>query len=547
MKRRTFLYATTATVSGFMIGCSASSIAVRNRFDMIIKNGAVIDGSGKAEMMADVGIRDGIITAIGKIDSTSADRIIDATGHKVVPGFVDIHTHTDSAILRLPTADSKLRQGVTTEVGGQDGDSRSPRKTSWEDDDSVYADFDSFFSSLQKKGSAQNFTSMVGLGTIREMVVGEDDRPATPEEMEAMKREVTKAIEQGCCGVSTGLEYTPGSFASTEELWEMMKAAPEPFRLYASHMRNEDNRLLEALDEAIRICRNSGARLQVSHLKAQNRSNWPKQEITLRMMEAALAEGIETHCDRYPYIAFQTGMSNLFPLWSRDGGTEPFVTRLKDPAVVARIKPETVRKVDGLGSWESVLITSMRTDGTEKFIGRTVLNIAAELNVDPFEWVVEMMIRENGSIGIVGFGMDEAGTEMVLGWKNTIVASDGGAYAPGARSNPHPRTYGTFPRAIAHYQKERNVCSLPEMICKMTSMPAEKIGIKDRGMIATGKAADIVIFDYAAIKDNATFVNPHQFPTGIPYVIVNGIAAVDNNVITGKLPGKVLRSGSFAA
>jgi N-acyl-D-amino-acid deacylase len=546
MKRRTFLYATGTGISGLAIGCGSSlSISARNQFDLIIKNGTVIDGTGSAGFASDIGIRDGAIRAIGSLGSASADRTIDAAGHLVVPGFVDIHSHTDGSILRLPTADSKLRQGVTTEVGGQDGDSVAPRKKKADGDEQIYSDIDGFFHHLQKKGSAQNQATMVGLGTIREVVVGEDNRPATPVEMDAMKIEVRKAIEQGCCGVSTGLEYTPGSFASTEELWEMMKAAPEPFRLYASHMRNEDNKLLEALEEAIRICRNSGARLQVSHLKAQNKTNWHKQEITIQMMEAAIAEGIETHCDRYPYVAFQTGMANLFPLWSRDGGTEKFIARLKDPVTLEKIKPETIRKVEGLSSWDAVMITSTRSDESKHFVGRTVLSITNELTVDPFEFVVDLMIKESGSIGIVGFGMDEAGTETVLRWKNSIVASDGGAYSPASRSNPHPRTYGTFPRAIAYYQKERNVCSLPEMIRKMTSMPAAKIGLKDRGIIAEGKAADIVIFDYNTIKDNATFLNPHQFPTGMPYVIVNGVAAVDNNVITGKLPGKVLRSGSF--
>jgi N-acyl-D-amino-acid deacylase len=548
MKRRTFLYATGTGVSGLAIGCGSSlSISARNQFDLIIKNGTVIDGTGSAGFLSDIGVRDGAIRAMGTLGSASADRTIDAAGHMVVPGFVDIHSHTDGSILRLPSADSKLRQGVTTEVGGQDGDSVAPRKKKADGEEQLYTDIDGFFNHLQKKGSAQNQATMVGLGTIREVVVGEDNRPATPEEMEAMKVEVRKAIEQGCCGVSTGLEYTPGSFASTEELWEMMKAAPEPFRLYASHMRNEDNTLLEALEEAIRICRNSGARLQVSHLKAQNQGNWHKQEITISMMEAALTEGIETHCDRYPYVAFQTGMANLFPLWSRDGGTEKFIARLKDPVTLEKIKPETIRKVNGLSSWDAVMITSTRSEESKRFVGRTVLSITNELTVDPFEFVVDLMIKEDASIGIVGFGMDEAGTETVLRWKNSIIASDGGAYSPASRSNPHPRTYGTFPRAIAYYQRERNVCSLPEMIRKMTSMPAAKIGLKDRGIIAEGMAADIVIFDYNTIKDNATFLNPHQFPTGMPYVIVNGVAAVDNNVITGKLPGKVLRSGSFNA
>ncbi len=545
--RRKFIQTSASIGAGALLaGCtSVSSISHRPQFDLLIKGGRVIDGTGVAETFADVGIKDGKIIALGNIDSIDAQRIVDAKGMHVVPGFVDIHTHTDSSILRLPTADSKLRQGVTTEVGGADGDSRAPRKKIDEGDELLYSDVDSFFNHLQQKGSAQNFASMVGLGTIREAVVGMDDRSATPEEMEAMKREVKKAIEQGCCGVSTGLEYTPGSFASTEELWEVTKAAPEPFRLYASHIRNEDTRVLEAIDEAIRIARHSGARLQISHLKSSYKINWYKNEIALSMLERAIDEGIEVHADRYPYIAYQTGLANLFPLWSRNGGTEQFMMRLNDRSIVEKIKPDTLRKINGLGSWDSVMITSTKLDEHQSYIGKTIQQITVLLNVDPFEFAVELMIKENGSVGIVGFGMDEEGTELVLRWKNTIVASDGGAYSPASKSNPHPRTYGTFPRAISYYQKERNVCSLPEMIRKMTSMPAQKIGLKDRGVIAQGKAADIVIFDYTTIKDNATFLNPHQFPTGIPYVIVNGEFAVDNNAITGKLSGKVLRSGGF--
>jgi N-acyl-D-amino-acid deacylase len=548
VSRRHFLQTSASIGAGALIaGCvpGAPSITHRPQFDLLIKGGRIIDGTGTAESLADIGIRDGRIVALGPIDSADAMRIIDAKGMHVVPGFVDIHTHTDSSILSLPTADSKLRQGVTTEVGGADGDSRAPRRTRADGDEQLYTDFDGFFNHLEKKGAAQNFASMVGLGTVREVIVGEDDRPATPEEMNAMKQVVRTAIEQGCCGVSTGLEYTPGSFASTEELWELTKAAPEPFRLYASHMRNEDNRVLEAIEEAIRIGRNAGARLQISHLKSSYKVNWYKNEITLKMLDDAIAEGIEVHADRYPYIAYQTGLANLFPLWSRDGGTDQFMKRLKDRAIVDRIRPETLKKINGLGSWESIMITSVKLDAHKTYVGKTIQQIAGQLSVDPFEFSVDFMIKENGSVGMVGFGMDEAGTELVLKWKNTIVASDGGAYSPASKSNPHPRTYGTFPRAISYYQKERQICSLPEMIRKMTSMPAQKIGLKDRGIIATGKAADIVIFDYNTIKDNATFLDPHQFPTGMPYVIVNGVAAVDKNEITGKLPGKVLRSGSF--
>lgn len=550
LDRRRFLKTSAALSAGALItGCvpGASSITVRPRFDLLIKGGTVVDGTGAESFIADLGVRDGRIIALGAIDSTDAARIIDAKGLHVVPGFVDIHTHTDSAILRLPTADSKLRQGVTTEIGGADGESRAPRKTKDDGDEQLYSDVAGFLSHVEKKGSAQNFAMMVGLGTIRDVVVGDDDRPATADEMERMRREVRKAIEQGCVGVSTGLEYTPGSFASTEELWELTKAAPEPYRLYASHMRNEDNRVLEAIDEAVRIARHSGARLQISHLKASYKINWYKNQIALDMLESAIAEGIEVHADRYPYIAYQTGVANLFPLWSRDGGTEQFMARLKDKVTLDRIRPETLKKINGLGSWDSVMIASAGKEGNKAFIGRTIGEITRQLNVDPFEFTVQFLIQENGSIGMVGFGMNEEGTETILKWKNTIVASDGGAYSPASSSNPHPRTYGTFPRAISYYQKERKLCSLPEMIRKMTSMPAQKVGLKDRGVLAEGKAADIVLFNYDTINDAATFLKPHQFPVGMPYVIVNGVCAVDNEVITGKLAGKVLRSGGVFA
>ncbi len=554
--RRTFIQTSASLgVGAVLSGCSSGLFAShRPQFDILIKGGSIIDGTGREEFLGDVGIRDGVIRAIGKIESTDAERIIQAANLKIAPGFIDIHTHTDDSILKLPTADSKLRQGVTTEIGGQDGESLAPmsekayQKCVQENGntDCPYRSFDEVFSAIQKNGSAQNVVSMVGLGSIREKIVGMDNRSATLEEMDLMKREVQKAIEQGCLGASTGLEYTPGSFASTEELWEVMKAIPEPYRLYATHMRNEDNRVLEAIDEAIKICRHSGARLQVSHLKASYKINWYKNEIALEMLEEAIDEGIEVHADRYPYIAYQTRLANLFPLWSRDGGTEQFMTRLKDKSIVEKIRPETLKKINGLGSWDSIMITSTRSEETKSYLGKTIQQIAAQLNIDPFEFSVDIMLKENGSIGMVGFGMDEEGTELILRWKNTMIASDGGAYSPASKSNPHPRTYGTFPRAIAHYQKERKLCSLPEMIRKMTSLPAQKLGLKDRGTIAEGKAADIVLFDYDTIKDNATYLNPHQFPTGIPYVIVNGVAAVNENVITGKLPGKILKSNSVS-
>ena len=552
--RRSFLTTLAgAGASAVFAGCASSPLSLRPSLDLVIRNGLVIDGTGSSERRLDIGIRDGSIAVLGDLSAASATRTIDARGLKVVPGFIDIHSHTDLDLLKDPYAPSKVRQGVTTEVAGQDGESVAPLGgTGMQESlnhfrkvygfECPYRTMDEFLTLLSSRGTAQNIISFVGLGTLRAVYVGFDDRPATADEITAMQNAARTAIEQGCMGASTGLEYTPGSFATEAELAALMRAVPESRRLYATHMRNEDARVLDALTEAIAITRASGARLQVSHLKAQNKVNWPKQEIALRMLDDALASGLDVHADRYPYIAFNTGLTNLFPLWSRDGGTERFIERLKDPALATLLRKDVQRKVDGLGSWDSVLISSVRMDENKKYQGKTIQQIVTENAADPYEFVVALQVQEKASVGMVGFGMDEAGTEMVLAWKNTMVASDAGPHSPGDGSWPHPRSYGTFPRAIAHYQRERKITTLPDMIRKMTSLPAAVLGLGDRGIIAQGKAADIVLFDHATIADRSLFTDPHRFPDGIPYVIVNGTVVVDNGVQTDARPGNVLRS-----
>jgi N-acyl-D-amino-acid deacylase len=553
--RRDFLR-TSAVVglSSSLVGCSSlTHIFVRPPFDVLIRNGSLLDGTGAEEKKADIGIRDGLIKAIGQLSSADADHVIDATGLTVAPGFIDIHSHVDIELFKAPKAESKVRQGVTTEVTGCDGESVAPLGGPELDRtladfkkefgfDCPYRDMAGFFDVLQQRGCAQNLISFVGLGTLRGKIVGLDNRPATSEEMTAMKRELLSAIEQGCWGTSTGLEYTPGSFASTQELWELVKAAPEPYRIYASHLRNEDNTLLEAIEEAVTIARNSGASLQVSHLKAGYKINWHKQHAALEILEKAMTSGMNVHADRYTYIAYQTGLALLFPLWARDGGNEQFSKRLKDSSQLAAMRIDVDKKVTGLGSWDSVMISSVKNDSNKVYLGKTIQQIARENNVDPFEFCVALLLQEETNVGMVGFAMDEAGTEMILAWKNTMVASDAASYHPGIKTSPHPRAYGTFPRAIAHYQRTRKITTLPEMIRKMTSLPAEKLGLKDRGIIAEGKCADLVLFDYENIQDRATFLDPHQFPAGIPYVIINGVPVVENSIQNDELPGRVLRS-----
>ena len=555
LSRRRFLGLLAGTGAiAVLPGCVSSQFSARPSLDLLIVNGTLLDGTGAEGRRVDVGVRDGRIVALGRLQDATSVKRIDASGLMIAPGFIDIHSHTDMSLLKDPYAPSKVRQGVTTEVSGQDGDSPAPIGG----DDMVrllksfsenygfecpYRDMKGYFGLLESRGTAQNIMSMVGLGTLRAVAVGFENRPATPDELSAMRSAALLAIEQGCWGASTGLEYTPGSFATADELAQVVRYIPVSHRLYATHMRNEDNRLLEAIEEAIAIARNSGARLQVSHLKAQNKGNWPKQEKALRLLEDAIGTGLEVHADRYPYVAFNTGLENLFPLWSREGGTQKFLERLKDQSLRERLQAEVRRKVEGLGSWDAVLISSVKQEESKKYQGKTLQQIATEESADPYEISSALLQRENGDVGMVGFGMDEPGTEMVLAWKNTMVASDAGPHAPGDGSWPHPRSYGTFPRAIAHYQRERKITTLPDMIRKMTSLPAEKLGLKERGTVRQGNAADLVIFDYDKIEDRSTFTDPHHYPDGIPFVFVNGVAVVENGAQLSVKPGKVLLAG----
>lgn len=537
---------------------SAGGIFIRSRrFDILIIGGHIIDGLGNKEFFADVGIKDGKIVKIGKLNIEDADCVINARGLKVVPGFIDIHSHTDSDLILNPKAESKIRQGVTTEVTGQDGFSWGPLggsdldrtlKNFKEEFGEVltWRTFGEFLDNFSTRKFSLNLSSMLGLGTIRELVVGYDDRPATEYEMNLMRKEVLKAINNGAVGISTGLEYTPGSFASTEELIELCKAAPSSARLYSTHMRNEDNTVLEAVDEAIKIAKESSSRLLISHLKVSGKSNWYKAEAVLEKIDKAIGEGLEVHADRYTYVAYHTGLDALFPLWAREGGTQKFFERLHDRDQLKKMREHSERKVSNLdGDWDGVLISSVGKEDAGEYQGKTIKRIADESGRDYFDAAVKVILDSDNRTMMMGFGMEENSTEKILAHPKVMIASDAGSHAPYSPMNKsiaHPRAYGTFPRAIAKYVRERNICSLEEMIMKMTSMPADKLGFNDRGRILEGKTADIVIFNYNKIQDKATFTEPHQYPEGIPYVIVNGEVVINNGTHTNAMPGKVIKS-----
>jgi N-acyl-D-amino-acid deacylase len=558
INRREFIYSSSITgASIFVMSNPVYSYFSRPKgFDILIKGGTILNGSGQSGFIADLGIKDGIISAIGNLNESEAAHIINANGLHVAPGFIDFHSHTDAGLIINPKAESKIRQGVTTEICGQDGSSWAPvggpdlqrtldafKKNYFEE--LTWRTFEEFLSDFSKRKFSINLASMLGLGTVREFVVGLDDRPATTNEMMLMKEEVIKASNAGAVGLSTGLEYTPGSFASTEELIELVKAAPLKARLYSTHMRNEDNFVLEAIDEAIRIARESDARLQIAHLKTQGKTNWHKASLALERIDKAAAEGLEIHADRYPYVAYHTNLSSLFPLWSRDGGTEKFLQRLKDNSLTKDIREHVEKKVDNLdGEWNGILISSIGKEELKNLQGKTIKQIAEKRSADYFETAVNILIDTNNSAMMMGFGMEEKSTEEILAHPRVMISSDAGAHAPYppmTRSIAHPRAYGTFPRAIAKYVRERNICSLEEMIKKMTSMPADKLGLNDRGRLLEGKTADVVIFDYKTIQDKATFVEPHQYPEGIPHVIVNGEMVIHNGEHTGAMPGKTLK------
>lgn len=555
ISRRKFIKSTSLiTLAAGTIGGTSSLIAKigNHSFDILIKNGTILDGTGRQEFLGDIGIKNGKILTLensGIIDDSSALNIINAKGLKVTPGFIDIHSHTDTGLFINPNAESKIRQGVTTEAAGQDGSSVAPRKSHFPDeeykvDDRQWESFNDFFKLLEENKSAINFATFVGQGTIRGFVVGQNDRPATNEEIEQMKRLVIEALEQGVFGVSTGLEYTPGSFATTEEIIELCKVMKTKGGIYATHMRNEDDRVLEAIEEAIAIGKVAGVPVNISHLKVQGKSNWHKIEQVFALIQNANNSGTRVTMDRYPYTAFSTGLSNLFPLWSREGGTEKFLQRLEDENLFITLKAYVLSRVESLSSWDAVLIAGVDKKENKQYEGKTILQIVSETDEDPFEFTRRLLIDERGRVSMCGFGMSEENTKSILAHPYCMVASDGSAratYGKLSEGNPHPRSYGTFPRFLGRYVRDEKIVSLPEAIRKITSLPAETLGISDRGRIVAGMYADIVCFDFDNIIDKADYVKPHQYPEGIEYVLVNGEVVIDKGEHTGKLAGKVLK------
>lgn len=556
MNRRSFLK--TTVKAGAALGLSNSLFgkqvyAAPAQYDIVIKNGQVIDGSKDQAFQADIGIVSDRIEEIGPIGTGRAKMIIDAQGKIVCPGFIDIHSHTDFELLINPKAESKIRQGVTTELSGNCGSSTFPHKkelTEYEqaiknemDIDFVWTDLKGYHSLMAERGTAVNHATLVGYGTVRMHVMGTARRRPSHGETDAIINFVKEAMDQGAFGLSTGLEYIPDRFSRTDELIEICKIVAQYGGFYATHMRSEDVQLMEAVAEAIHIAEQGGLPLQISHLKAAGRSNYYKIPQVFDLIERARERGVDVTADRYPYRAYATTLSIMFPMWALDGGWIKFAERLKDKDLRKKMKEETLAKVEGSNSWESMLINSVKNPSNKSLVGKRILKAAEDEGKDPYEFACDLLISEEGTLSIIGFGMGEKNTSLVLKHPLVMLCSDGVALAPYGKLSegiPHPRNYGTFPRFLGKYVREENLLPLPSAIKKMTSMSAQRLGLTKRGSLKEGNFADIVIFDKDSVVDQATYTEPEQYPNGIEYVLVNGKLVIDRGAHTGELAGKVL-------
>ena len=515
-------------------------------YDVVIRGGTVIDGTGSAGYRADVAIVGDAISAIGELSASTAGSEINADGKIVCPGFIDIHTHTDFSLLVNPQAESKIRQGVTTEIGGNCGGSIAPigdhslkqaQKSVEEYGIEVdWRDMDKFLAKLEDTRIGINYATFVGNGTVRSAVMGFEERRPTEAEMGRMKDEVAKAMRQGAIGLSTGLIYTPSLYADTDEIAELAQVAAQHNGVYASHIRGEGATLFEAIQEAVTIGERAQVGVQIAHLKASGQRNWGKARRALEMIDEARSRGIDVTADRYPYLAGSTGLAYLLPTWIKDGGTDVMLERLKEPQISVKIKAylnSTARETQDY--WNKVILC---TDGS------TIEEASKERGMEPAEFVCQFLIEKDGRVSICHFSMCQEDTDLILKHPQVMIASDSSARSPYGKlgeGNPHPRGYGTFPRAIQEYVRERELVDLPEMIRKMTSMPAARVGLVRRGQIKEGNYADICVFDYENVRDNATYAQPHQYPSGIEYVLVNGRVVIAEGDHTGKFPGKVIR------
>jgi N-acyl-D-aspartate/D-glutamate deacylase len=521
--------------------------------DWRIRNARIVDGSGNPWFHGEVGIRDGRIVAVGRLGDAHASLELDAGDWCLAPGFIDAHTHSDFSLPTFPRGESRISQGVTTEVGGncgfapfpveptrldllRDSSSFISASLSWE-----WRTAADFFRHLEAKPLSLNFIPLVAHGAVRIAAMGFDRRPPSAEELAQMKALVAEGMEAGAAGISSGLAYAPGIFAETEELVELCRVVARYGGLYATHMRDQEAGLLDSVEESLRVGREAGVPVQISHHKAMGEAYWGRVRDSLARVDEARAAGQDVTLDVYPYTAVSTTVTRFLPAWTLEGGVGALMERLRTPSVRAQILDEA--NADRSVKWENVRVAAVRKPEHTPYEGLTLEALGEAFGSAPLDAAVGLIVADGAPFPIIRFIMSEDDVQYVLRHPAVMIGSDGYAMSPALGSKPHPRSYGTFTRVLGEYVRDKKVLSLEEAVRKMTAFPAARFGLWDRGLIRPGQVADLVLFDPTRIRDAATFEDPHQYSEGVAWVMVGGQMVWQDGQDTGAVAGRVLRAG----
>jgi len=538
--------------------CVAQTSPRVDSFDVLIKGGLVYDGTGQSPRRDDVGIRGDRIVAIGHLKSAHAKSVIDATDLAVAPGFINMLSHSEVSLIADGRSMGELRQGVTTQIFGESSmgpltDEMKKRRLDQQGDikyEIAWTTLAEYLTYLEKRGVSQNFASFIGAPTIREYVIGLEDKPPTPGQLDKMRELVRQEMEAGALGVTTALIYPPATFAKTDELIELSKVAAKYQGKYIAHIRSEANQLTEAVEETIRISREAGLPAEIYHLKASGQANWPKLDQVIAMIEDARRQGLKITADMYTYTAGATGLNSCMPPWVYDGGAEAAYKRLQDPETRKKIA-DAMRTPSNdwenlymlAGSPDQILLVGFKSDALKPLTGKTLAEVARLRGKDPIESIMDLVLEDHSRIGTVYFMMDEQNVRKQIRQPWVSFGSDAASMAPEGvflKSSSHPRAYGNFARLLGKYVREEKIIPLAEAVHRLSGLPATNLGLDHRGFIKEGMFADVVVFDPQTIADRATFEQPHQYAIGVRHVFVNGVQVLKDGEHTGGKPGRAL-------